>query len=338
MSGRNIQDFFSDPEAFDALNEEDKARLLAGESLEGETDATTDTEGEAGESQSAEGGTAEESSATPAAANPEEGKKEEAEPVVLAKDGSHTIPYSELEAARERARLLEQEVLALKSHSDSQHTDATKANEAEQGAAAESNEDKLLRLRREEREAMYAGDTDQAEMLGKEADALNRLIAKEEMRAETSAQEAERRAKEEQDRSIADALARANALVERYPFLNPGAPTANQTAIDLVVAQRDRLISQGVAFGDAIEKAVDMVAPLFDKSGQTTDADVAKKAAEAISRAKNTVATSLSQAPSGSRPLHDEGEMLRNMDASRLAQTLESKSPEEIMRIMAKAL
>ena len=116
MSGRNIEDFFSDPEAFDALNEEDKARLLAGESLEGETDANTDTEGEAGESQATEGEgeTAEESSATPAAATPEEGKKEEAEPVVLAKDGKNTIPFSVLEAERERARQLEQELAALK--------------------------------------------------------------------------------------------------------------------------------------------------------------------------------------------------------------------------------
>lgn len=326
MSGRNLEDFFQDPEAFDALSVEDKARLYAGESLEGDTKAAP----------------AEEISDAPAAdsVDPEASKTaaEDPEPVVLAKDGTHTIPYSELEAARERARQLEQENLALKSQQDSQHLDATKTTEADPDAAAESNEDKLLRLRREEREAMYAGDTDQAERLGAEADALNRLIAKEEMRAETAAQEAERKAREEQESAITNALARANALVEKYPFLKPDSPTTNQTAIDLVVAQRDKLMTQGIAFADAIEQAVAVVAPLFDKGVQTTDADVAKKAAEAISKAKNPVATSLSQAPSGSRPLHDEGEVLRSMDINRLSQSLETKSPEEIMRIMAKAL
>lgn len=101
----------------------------------------------------------------------------------------------------------------------------------------------------------------------------------------------------------------------------------------------ERVGTDGVAFGDAIEQAVAKVAPLFDKNPtQQTDADVARRAAEAISKAKNPVATSLSQAPAGSKPMHDEGEVMRNMDINRLSQSLESKSPEEIMKIMAKAL
>ena len=105
------------------------------------------------------------------------------------------------------------------------------------------------------------------------------------------------------------------------------------------MAQRDKLMADGVAFGDAIEQAVAKVAPLFDKNPtQLTEADVAAKAAEAISKAKTPVATSLSQAPAGAKPQHDEGEMIRSMDINRFAQSLESKSPEEIMKIMAKAL
>ena len=329
MSGRNLEDFFQDQAAFDALSDEDRARLFAGESLEGETKAVDP---------------AEEISEAPAAdpVDPVEIKPSaiEPEPVVLAKDGQHTIPFSELEAARERNRQLEQELLALKSPPATQLPEANKPADAVTDPPAESNEDKLIRLRREEREAMYAADTELAEKLGKEADALNRQIAKDELRSENAAQEAERKAKEAHDNAVTDAVARAEALADKYPFLKPNGPATNQDAIDLVVAQRDRLMAQGVAFGDAIEQAVAKVAPLFGKEvpTQLTEADVAAKAAEAISKAKTPVATSLSQAPAGAKPQHDEGEMIRSMDINRFAQSLESKSPEEIMKIMAKAL
>ena len=327
MSGRNIEDYFQDTEAFDALSDEDRARLFSGESIQGETDASKAEEN----SDSPDAVTVDPEATKPPVVN-------EPEPVVLAKDGQHTIPFAELEAARERTRQLEQEVIALKSKPATQQPEENNAPEGEPGQS-ESNEDKLLRLRREEREAMYSTDTELAEKLGKEADALNRHIAKEEMRSENAAQEAERKAQESQDNAVTDALARANALVEKYPFLNPGTAATNQDAIDLVVAQRDKLMSQGVAFGDAIEQAVAKVAPLFGKgTTQQTETDVARKAAEVISKAKAPVATSLSQAPAGTKPQHDEGEAMRNMDINRLAQSLESKSPEEIMRIMAKAL
>jgi len=326
MSGRNLEDFFQDTEAFDALSDEDKARLYAGETLEGETKAAAVAEEN---SESPDAAAVESKEIKPAAVEPE--------PVVLARDGQHTIPFSELEAARERNRQLEQELLALKSPPAAQPEAPAEANTDQQ---TESNEDKLLRLRREEREAMYAADTELAEKLGKEADALNRQIAKDEMRSESAAQESERKAREAQESAMTDAVARANALVEKYPFLKPDAPTTNQDAIDLVVAQRDKLMSEGVSFGDAIERAVAKVAPLFDKgiSTQQTDADVASKAAEAISKAKAPIATSLSQAPAGTKPMHDEGEVIRNMDVNRLTQSLESKTPEEIMKFMAKAL
>lgn len=326
MSGRNIEDFFQDTAAFDALSDEDRARLFAGETLEGDTKAVV----------------AEETIDPP---NDELVVQKESEtpvvtePVVLAKDGQHTIPFSELEAARERNRLLEQELLALKSTPATQQPVENISPDGEIDLTVESNEDKLLRLRREEREAMYATDTELAEKLGKEADALNRLIAKEEMRSENAEKEAQAKAKESQENAVADGLARANSLVEKYPFLKPGTATTNQDAIDLVVAQRDKLMANGVAFGDAIEQAVAKVAPLFSKeTTQQTTADVAAKAAEAISKAKATVPTSLSQAPAGSKAHHDEMDALRNMDMSRLAQSLENKSPDEIMKLMAKAL
>ena len=183
MSGRNIEDFFQDTAAFDALSDEDRARLFAGESLEGDTKAVT----------------AEETIDSPddeLVVQKESETPVVTEPVVLAKDGQHTIPFAELEAARERARQLEQELLALKSNPATQQPVENTSTEGEADQNVESNEDKLLRLRREEREAMYATDTELAEKLGKEADALNRLIAKEEMRSENAEKAAQAKASE----------------------------------------------------------------------------------------------------------------------------------------------
>lgn len=334
MSGRNLEDFFQDTEAFDALSDEDRARLFAGETIEGETKAGIPAEDDSG-APAAATVTEEDPAAEPTATDPEP----EPEPTVLAKDGKHTIPFSELEAARERARQLEQELLALKATPPAKAVEA-EPTQGEPEQASESNEDKLGRLRSEWREAMYVTDTDLAAKLEKEIDALNRQIAKDEFRAETAAQEAERKEKESQETAVSDAIARANALTERYPFLKPDTPQTNHDAIDLVVAQRDKLMAQGVLFADAIEQAVAKVAPLFDKGSTTqlSSADAAKKAAEAVAKAKSTIPNSLSEAPAGTRPHHDESEALRAMDTQRLALTLESKSPEEIMRIMAKAL
>lgn len=336
MSGRNIEDFFSDPEAFDALNEEDKARLLAGESLEGETDANTDTEGEAGESQSAEGGTAEDGSATPAAATPEEGKKEEAEPVVLAKDGKNTIPFSVLEAERERARQLEQELAALKQAPAGSQEAGQKS--AEEGAQATATE-QISALVTERDEALYSGDTDRAHEISMKIIGIQNAIAAstalEQLRAENSA----RKEQETQEQAMATATERANALVEKYPFLNPEAPTANQVAIDGVVAERNRLVASGVPLADAIEQAVAKVAPIFEQKTTTTPpADATAKAAEAIAKAKAQVPTSLSQVPAGSAAHHDEGEAIRNKSGLSLMQTFEGKSSDEILKLMSRVI
>jgi len=197
-------------------------------------------------------------------------------------------------------------------------------------------ETEIADLRRQYREAMYSGDSDLAESLEAKIDAaMDRRYD-----AKMEARESQKQAKDEQDSAVTEAHTRAAALVEQYPFLNPQGPATNNDAIDLVVAQRDRLMGQGMSFADAIEKAVAKVAPLFDKGNTTqqTDSDVARKAAEVISKAKAPVATSLSQAPASTKAQHDEGEAIRSMDINQLSRSLESKSPDEIMKLMNRVL
>lgn len=324
MSGRNMDSFLDDAEGFAALSEEEQARLIVGGTLEGDT--TTDPEGEQPKGEETE------ISEAPAAES--EATKEEqpaAEPVVLAKDGQHTIPFSELEAAREKARQLEQELLELKAGKEEGQPPETEQ-------APQGNEE-ILDLRRQLRDAMYAGDTDLADELDRKIDAAVLKAATNAAVQVIEARDAQKREQQTQDSIMADANARAAALVEQYPFLDPEGPATNQKAIDLVVLQRDKLIGEGMSFADAIEKAVGEIAPLFgEATTKQPTSDVAAKAAEAISKAKAKTPTSLSQVPAGAMAHHDEGEAIRSMDMNRLSRTLEGKTPDEIMKLMSKVL
>lgn len=328
MSGRNLESFMEDASAFDALSDDDKARLFNGDTLEGETDASA-----------AVAANAEESGAAPDAGvvgSQEEVKPLDAEPVVQAKDGQHIIPFSELEAARERARALEQELLSLRAAAASQ---VTAPQSAEPTPVVADQQAMLRDLMREQNDALIMTDTDKASEIGMKILAIQQEISDQRAIAASNARDAQRQEKDAQESAMANAQARANVLVEKYPFLNPQGAEKNQVAIDGVVAERDRLIAQGIGFADAIEQAVAKVAPMFDSSmAKPSNADVAKKAAEAISKAKAQVPTSLSQVPAGSMAHHDENEAIRNMDMGRLSRTLEGKSPEEIMKLMSKVL
>lgn len=325
MKGRNLESFMADQAAFDALSDDDKARLFAGESIEGETETAA----------------VEESSATPDAATvtpPNEDSKQTVEPVVLTKDGQHTIPFSVLEAERERARQLEQEVQALKSVK----TETPAAQEATktQGTPPAVPAVELSDLVRQRDEALYSGDSDKAHELSMKIIGIQNQEATNTALAAMEAREAKKTAQEKQRDEVSDALGRANALVEKYPFLNPDSQNANQVAIDLVVAQRDALMRDGVSFGEAIEQAVAKVAPLFvtvptPNPGNT---DVAAKAAEVIAKAQTQTPTSLSQAPAGAVVHHDQGEAIRDSDGLSLLAKFDGKSADEIMKLVSRVI
>lgn len=323
MQGRNLESFMADQAAFDALSDDDKARLFAGETIEGETETVK---------------TVEESSETPAAATvtpPSEETKQTVEPVVLTKDGQHTIPFSVLEAERERTRLLEQEVQTLKAVKVE-----TPAQETTQTTETPAQSAELSDLVRQRDEALYSGDADKAHELSMKIISIQDQRAEERAVAKIEEREANKTAQEKQQDEITDALSRANALVEKYPFLNPDSQNANQVAIDLVVAQRDALMRDGVSFGEAIEQAVAKVAPLF--AGQTQqnpgEPDAASKAAEVIAKAQTQTPISLSQAPAGTAPHHDQGEAIRDSDGLSLLSKFEGKSSEDILKLVSRVI
>lgn len=312
MSGRSLDDFLSDQAAFDALTDDDKARLFAGEVLEGDTPAQAEENGE-----------------TPAAVV-ENDSKEEVEPkaveaVVLAKDGVHTIPYAELEAARERARQLEAEL---------QQARAAKP-EPEKVLEPEVKLPNIAELVRERDEALFAGDTEKAAEVSMKIIEIQEERAYARFKAESLAE----KAAQSQETELQRVHARADELIRQYEFLNPQSQNVNQTAIDLVIAQRDRLMAQGVPVGKAIEDAVATVAPLFSKPTTTQQpTDAAAKAAEAAAKAKSQVPTSLSQIPAGGTVHHDEGEAIRDMTGLSLINKFMGKTPDQINELLAKAI
>ena len=330
MSGRNLESFMENAEAFDALSEDDKARLFAGEALEGETSQPDPEIKEEG---------AKESSATPAAAVTDDVTKDTAtaEPVILTKDGSHTIPFSVLEAERQRARELEQQLQALQSAATPATTTAP-SSEA-QPVKADIDAD-LKALFAERDEAMYSGEVEKASELNVKIFNIQQERATQAAMARIDERDSAKKAEEDQARALSDVEARAAAAAEKYPFLNFQSPEANKDAIDLVVAQRDLLIARGVPLPEALDQAVAKVAPLFAKetTAPETKADVAAKAAEVISKAKAQVPNSLSSVPAGASVHHDEGEAIRNRSGLSLLNSFEGKSADDILKLMSRVI
>ena len=325
---------------FAALSDDDKARLFAGESLQGDTVQASETD--AGTT-AAEAAT--ESSATPAAAgNVEPGTDETPatkpqEPVVLAKDGEHTIPFSVLEAERQRVRDLEQQLQALQPAKVPAAETTTKATEP---AAAVPADEELKQLFAERDDALYSGDTEKAAELNMKIFDVQQELATQAAIERIDARNAEQAAKSAEQQMHLQASANAEAVGKKYSFLDFQSEKANHEAIDLVVAQRDRLVSQGVPFAEAILQAAEKVAPLFVQRTTTTapeaKTDAASRAAEVIAKAKTQVPTSLSSVPAGASVHHDEGEAIRNRSGLSLLNSFDGKSADDILKLMSRVI
>ncbi|MFM7012176.1 MAG: hypothetical protein ACKO0Z_23085 [Betaproteobacteria bacterium] len=329
---RNLEDYMADQVAFDALSEDDKARLFAGESLDGEI------------ARQEEPPVAAKSNESPAVAIEEkpgdqEPQQENKDPVVLARDGKHTIPFSELETARERARQLEAELAQIKAASEQKPAEKPVATQEQNPQPAVDPKAGLLSLIRERDEALFSGDTDKAAELSMKIMDTQEEIASAKAYARLKSEMEASQAEQAQKTALQMAQDRAETLVKQYDFLNPSSAAVNQDAIDLVVAQRDRLIAQGVSLHDAIEQAVTKVAPLFSKVAQSDmQTDVAKRAAEVVQKAKSQVPTSLSQVPGGTIPHHDEGEAIRDMSGLSLINKFMGKTPDQINELMSRVI
>lgn len=325
MAVKDLDYFMSDAEAFAALSDDEKASLFMGQSLEGETEAAEKPTEEISEAPAAEPEQVQEES--------KDGKDEsaEAEPVVLARDGKHTIPFSELESARENSRHWEQiakqqaelieQIKATKDQPDKPQQDSTTAPQGFDFTAKEM----------EYMDAAAMGDTEKAIAIRAE---INAAIRQEAVQQAT-AQVAEANAQQEANTLIAQA---ANSAVQKYPFLNE-----NEAAMRETVEWRDFYISKGVPAHEAIIKAAERVAPSYQPAEKPTAnaapaVDVKAKAAEVVAATKPKAPTSLSEVPAGTSVPHDEAAAIREMNGFNLVNKFAGKTPDQIMELMSRII
>lgn len=320
----SFEDYLDTPEAFEALSDEDKVTLFNGGTLEGETSQ-------------------EEISDTPAADETkqeaeakEEEKESAADPVLLAKDGKHTIPFEELTSARARAAELEQ--LAKQQSELIESLKGQKQAVQEEQKPEPATDSKIDALEQEYANKLYEGNTAEAAAIRKQINAAILEQARGSVRAEIK-QESDAN---QQERSINEA---ADKAAKDYPFLDSNSKEANPEAISDVIAMRDGLIAQGIAPDKAIAQAAAKVAKIYapvpaptQDEPKNTLAEAKKAADAAIAKAKPKVPTSLSEVPAAGKVVTDEVEAIRDMSDRNLMQMLEGKTPKQINEIMSRVL
>ena len=318
----SFEDYLDTPEAFEALSDEDKVTLFNGGTLEGETsqEEISDTPAADETTQEAEA--------------KEEEKESAADPVLLAKDGKHTIPFEELTSARARAAELEQ--LARQQSELIESLKGQKQAVQEEQKPEPATDSKIDALEQEYADKLYEGNTAEAAAIRKQINAAILEQARGSVRAEIK-QESDAN---QQERSINEA---ADKAAKDYPFLDSNSKEANPEAISDVIAMRDGLIARGVSPSDAIALAAAKVAKIYapaptQDEPKNTLAEAKKAADAAIAKAKPKVPTSLSEVPAAGKVVTDEVEAIRDMSDRNLMQMLEGKTPKQINEIMSRVL
>lgn len=290
------------------LTDEIASALLMGGKIEGDTEAEE----------------AEENGEAPAAV--EEGPKDEdaeKEAVVLAKDGKHTIPFEELEKARQEARQWEQA-----SREKDALIEQLKSAQAQDEASGDTQAtDELLESLREDYPMLADAMQKLVDMKVNEAVAsVKRDIEPLQQRAETTALEAHfdaiRKAHENYE-SIVD----SGKLDEWAKALPSYARTGALRVIEEGNAQ------EVIELLDAYKSATP-AQPTPSKE------DIAKKAQQAIDNAKdrNTVPRSLSDVPSGGIPASEELGSYTNMSDTALMGAFMNMDPNKINEKLARLL
>lgn len=289
------------PLEFDTLSDEEKDRVINGEDLEGETPETP------------------EPSVPPAT---------EDEPVLLAKDGVHTIPYDQLVEARKSAaewqQFATQQQDLIKSLQAAKLDDAgtgdTKAQDAVvaeyEGAFPEVAEDLKPYIQR-------MIDDGVKSVLAEFKGEIDKRVAP----VEQTSQEM---AAERYFKSIRDAHPDADDIVDDTKFKDwiKSQPSAVQN-----------LYAENLEYKRPAKDLIEMFSA-YKKATETNTAaaDAAAKSSDIIAKTKRTGPSSLTDIPSTTTGKHDEIEAIYAMTPAQLEAKFFGKSPEEINKLMAKLI
>ena len=310
---KDLDYFIANPEEFDKLSDEDRMLLANGEPVEGEiagespdADSTDDAEEQGDEGQEAEG--------------------QAEEQVVLAKDGKHTIPFDELQKARDAAAFWQ-----------AQAEEAKQAIQQKREAFEQSQQVDLKSLRKQLRDATLLDDEALVEDLESQIDAEMVRVAQATAQQQFSAAMAAANEQAEQ-RAIASA---AESLIAKYPALDHTKPTANAEAIAVVQAlsamyANDR--PRATALSDAVAKVASMFG--MDGNSQPDLSDAAAKADKVIAaaKAKPKVPSSMASIPSAPTPPTDEMQAIGQMSIQQMQDKMMDMPREKILALLARQM
>ena len=324
------------------LTDEQMAELLS--LPEGDTGITPDSSEPDAASVDGKPDAVDESNPEPAATGDKQADTEakpEPEPVLLAKDGKHTIPYEKLVEAREaekhwkaqaeaaQKQLAELQTAAQQRADDGQAPTATDNAVATATAAIESGIDpeifgdfseealakgiqKLVAMGVEQQLAAIRGE------LAKVVEPLKATQAK-------SAAEAHYQAIYSAHPD-ADSIAESKELSDWIAKQPTFARTAYAQALQQGTTQE--VIELFTAFKEATGKA--QVA--------TGKPDVTAAAKAAIANAKTPPPTSLSEIPAGTAAAHDEATAMLEMSSTSVLRSFEGKTPEQIEAMLSRVM
>ena len=312
---KDLDYFIANPEEFEKLSDEDRMLLANGDPVEGEitgespnADSTTaETEKQGNEGQKAEG------------------QAEEA--VVLAKDGKHTIPFDELQKARDAAAFWQ-----------AQAEEAKQAiQQKRESFEQQSQKVDLKDLRRQLRDANLLNDEDLIEDLEGQIDAELVRVAQATAQQQFSAAMAAANEQAEQQAIVSA----AESLIAKYPALDHTKPTANAEAIAVVQAlsamyANDR--PRATALSDAVTKVASMFG--MDGGSQTDLSDAAAKADKVIAaaKAKPKVPSSMASIPSAPTPPTDEMQAIGQMSPQQMQDKMMEMPREKILALLARQM
>jgi len=331
MSEQTLDYFLDHAEAFDALSEGDKAALFAGQPIEVADQTTQDTDTESQEDAGAAEGEDEAK---------EETRADTAETADTAKAVEADASSQELIETREAARQLREAAEQL-------HKSVIEAEPvpASQEAAKEAPEPiDVQQLLKQASEAILDGNAEKAAELQAKAYTEVQRQAIESASRSFEQRRQEEKAQESANAELALFETQVGKVLADFPFLDSTSPQKNDTAIELVVAQRDRLIASGLSPHAALAKAAETVVPLFqvktaaDPAPVQTAADLAAKAAAIIANTKPKAPTSLSEVPTGSAAPHDEASAVLEANGINLINKFHGKSQQQIMELMSRVL
>jgi hypothetical protein len=333
---KDVDYYLEHQDEYDALSEAERNTLtITGvlESGEGDTKAAAETA--AAEEQQAEASETKEQVAEPAATTEEDKSSTTAtetdeKPVVLTKDGKHTIPFETLQKARDEAANLEKVVADQQALIEQLKA----AQTADAGTGKTANQDELLAGLKEHFPEL-------AEVLAPVLEKITGSVKEQVSAIEAKLSQDLKPLQETAEKSAEQAHyeAIANAHSDYQELLDSG-------KIEAWIATKPSFLRD--SYNAVLEKGTATQAiELFDsykaengagKQETVITDDPAAKAKAAVAEAKAKPPVSLSDVPAGSKAPHDEAEALMQMGEVNLLQSMLNKPLDQIRGTLDKVL